>query len=99
MSDTAPSAIQKQSRGDCELYIAAWLVAASMALFAIKRPTDPDKIEILTAICAALVPLLHGFGPTAALMVLILLVYVQASRIIITVGTGDGLLLFSPPLL
>lgn len=71
--------------------IAAWLVAFGEAIFAIKRPTDPDRITILIAVCTALVPLLHRFGPFAAPTALILLVYVQASRIVLTVGTGDGI--------
>jgi len=72
------------------LNIAAWLVALGESLFAIKRPTDPDKITILIAVLTALVPLLHRFGPVAAPVALILLVYVQASRLVIAVGTGDG---------
>lgn len=70
--------------------IASWLVASGEAMFAIKNPTDPDKFTILIAICTALVPLLHRFGPIAAPVALILLVYVQAARIVLTVGTGDG---------
>jgi adenylate cyclase len=70
--------------------ITAWLVAFGEAMFAIKRPTDPDRFTILIAICTALVPLLHRFGPVAAPVALILLVYVQATRIVLTVGTGDG---------
>lgn len=71
--------------------VAAWLVAFGESLFAIKRPTDPDRITILIAICTALVPLLHRFGPSAAPVALILLVYVQAARILLEVGTGDGI--------
>lgn len=73
--------------------ITAVLVALGMALFAIKRPDDPDKVTIATAACVALVPFLHRFGPTAAPIALMLLVYVQACRIIVTVGTGDGIIL------
>jgi adenylate cyclase len=73
--------------------ITAWLVAAALTLFAIKRPMDPDRLTILTAICVALTPSLHRFGPLAAPFVLMLLIYAQAGRIVITVGVGDGALL------
>lgn len=70
--------------------IAAWLVASGEMLHAIKHPTDPERITILIAICTASVPLLHRFGPAAAPVALILLVYVQATRLVLAVGTGDG---------
>lgn len=70
--------------------IAAWLVALGEALHAVKRPTDPDRITILIAVCTAMVPLLHRFGPAVGPLALILLVYLQASRIVLAVGTGDG---------
>lgn len=70
--------------------IASWLVAFGESLHAIKRPTDPDRITILIAICTAMVPLLHRFGPAVGPLALILLVYLQATRIVLSVGTGDG---------
>jgi adenylate cyclase len=70
--------------------IACWLVASGEMLFAIKHPTDPNRITILIALSTALVPLLHRFGPAAAPIALLLLVYVQATRLVLTVGTGDG---------
>lgn len=73
--------------------VATWLVAAGTALFAIKRPWDPDRITIIVAICLAMVPLLHRFGPVAAPVALIGLVYIQACRIILEIGTGDGIIL------
>jgi adenylate cyclase len=82
-----PEAVARRLRA---VNITAWLVAVALALFAIKRPTDPDRLTILTAICVASVPLLHRFGPVAAPLALILLIYVQACRIVITVGTGDA---------
>jgi adenylate cyclase len=71
--------------------IATWLFATSGALFVIKRPWDPDLITLTIGICAALLPLLHRFGPLAAPLALLALYYVQASRIILDVGTGDGI--------
>lgn len=71
----------------------SWLVAVATALFAVKRPTDPDRLTVPTAICAAAIPLLHRFGPLAAPLALMLLIYAHACRVILTVGSGDGIFL------
>ncbi|MBI1830909.1 MAG: adenylate/guanylate cyclase domain-containing protein, partial [Planctomycetes bacterium] len=75
--------------------IAAWLAAATIALLAFARLTDPERwqfgaVTVLFAVAIAAVPLLHRFGSLAAPLALTLLIYAHIFRIVYNVGTGDG---------
>jgi adenylate cyclase len=74
---------------------AAWLAAAVIAGFALQRLLNPGPWywgigTMLTAMAMASVPLLHRFGPFAAPVALIAIVYAHIFRIVYTLGTADG---------
>src|SRR5690606_28753311 len=48
---------------------------------------------IIIAICLAMVPLLHRLSPIAAPLAFVGLIYFQACRPILEVGTADGVIL------
>ena len=88
-TDRYPEKVARRLRA---VNIAAWLFAATGVVFVIKRPWDPDKITFVVTVCSASIPLLHRFGSLAAPLTLLTLYYAQASRIILEVGTGDGII-------
>jgi len=76
--------------------ITAWLGAPAVVLFAIVRLlTDSERwvwalVTILFAVGIATVPLLHRFGPLAAPLALVAIVYAHIFRVVHQIGTGDG---------
>jgi adenylate cyclase len=74
---------------------AAWLAAAVIAGFALQRLLNPGPWywgigTMLTAAAMASVPLLHRFGPFAAPVTLIAIVYAHIFRVVYNLGTADG---------
>ena len=69
--------------------IAAWLSAASMVLFVLKK-AEFDVTTLTMALCVALSPLLHRYGSIAAAVLILLVVYAQAYRITLLFGMGNG---------
>ena len=73
--------------------VTAWLIALSMLLFMFASPGKPHPVTLIVLIGSACVPLLHRFGPTVGPLVLIGLAWLHAVRVILTIGTGDGIFL------
>jgi adenylate cyclase len=75
--------------------IACWLAALVPFYFSILRFVDPERwdwgfLNLLFAVIIASIPLLHRFGPVAAPLALLLVMYVQVYRVVVGIGTGDG---------
>ena len=75
--------------------ITAWFAAAVILFFALARLTDPVRwpfgvVTALFAVAIAAVPLLHRFGPLAAPLALIAIVYVHVFRIVSETGMNEG---------
>ncbi|HJQ60844.1 MAG TPA: adenylate/guanylate cyclase domain-containing protein [Vineibacter sp.] len=75
--------------------IACWVTALVPAYFAFVRFIDPERwdwgfLNLLFAVVIATIPLLHRFSSVAAPLALVLVVYVQIFRVVVSVGTGDG---------
>jgi adenylate cyclase len=77
--------------------IAAWITAALMASFAIRRLIDPpdDKlrpglVSAAAALCFAALPLLHRFSPLAAPLVFVGFAYAFIFWVVSRGGTGGG---------
>lgn len=75
--------------------IAAWGAAAVPGYFAILRFLEEGRWEwgiTNLAFCLAIasIPLLHRFGPVAAPLALLIVLFVQIYRVVVSIGTGDG---------
>ena len=70
--------------------IAAWSAAATIAVFVLKNPINIDPLSVLVVAGLAAVPLLHRFGPVAAAIGLILVMFAHVARLTYLIGTGDG---------
>lgn len=73
--------------------ITAGAVAATMVVFQFVSPGLPDRLTVATIVGNASIPLLHRFGPVAAPVALIALLWLHVTRVILEIGTGDGIYL------
>src|SRR5437764_529627 len=88
---------EKVARRLRALNIGAWIAAATMAVFAVLRLVDPAPgmfrrglTNAAFALMAACLPLLHRFGPLAAPLAFVALVYAVLFRTSVQMGTGGG---------
>jgi len=88
---------EKTARRLRAMNLAAWIIAATCAYFALQRLVDPQPglmihllISATGAVCFALVPLLHRFGPVAAPIVFALLAYAWIWSLDLIFGTKNG---------
>ncbi|MFN6977659.1 MAG: adenylate/guanylate cyclase domain-containing protein, partial [Gemmobacter sp.] len=84
---------EREARRVRAVNVAAFIAAAAVSIYIVVIPGPNDPVTYCVVAGFLCAPLLHRFGPIAAPVLLLSLVWINAVRVMVTYGNSDGIVL------